>query len=196
MGISIFEGIGGSGKTTIINLLRGRLPNLDYVHEDRSPAPKSALQEELNEYFINRNLDSMHEEVKKMKGGKNIIFDRSYISAIAIAYAQSKKFGHHLNLQEKIDYVEKKKEFYIDNLFICLCESKKAVSRRTKRDGFEHPIWSDIILGDYMNEFYIQQGNLFAKNVVFLNSGDDLFYAGMAYNVDDAKLDHIALTIK
>lgn len=191
--INIFEGIGGSGKTTVINLLLAVEKNLHYVHEDRDPPPSDLSPWQVDKYYLHRNIVRMNEEVKKVGSLQSIIFDRSYISSIAVAYGKAMKIGASIDIEGNLEYISSFSENEIDTLFVCLCEAKKAVARRTKRDfGVAHPIWSDVKLVDYVNQFYLNYGFRFARKVVYLNTGDDDFYSKIAEKVTNEKINFLA----
>ncbi len=196
MSVTVFEGIGGSGKTTVINLLKKREKSFTYFHEDRDPAPQSISQEEIDDYFLRRNINVMNSQMFKLEDSSSLVFDRSYISAIAVAYSKSRLSGREYSLVNAINYIRQSSTRQIDNLVVCLCEASKSVARRTERDGFTHPLWSNIDLVRGINTFYLENAPLFSNNVLYLNTGDDEFYSAIGKKVTEKLLDDLAKTIK
>ena len=163
--ITVFEGIGGSGKTTLIKNIYDSL-HIRYVHEDNHELPTTVHPDDMERHFVQRALERFKtESVHPDK----IVFDRSYLSAMAVMYAKQDgtltPYLAHL-----VDFTLQDKTYFIDKLVICCIDPIHAISRRNHRDTALHPIWGNERLMRYANEFFQKKADAFAGETLYVNT--------------------------
>ncbi len=161
----VFEGIGGSGKTTLIQGLNKKL-KLPYIHDRNISIPKES--QNVDSLYLSQNILELELLNKKES---QYLLDRSYLSCLAIIYAKERLgIKTSANLKDARKRCEKHP---YPNLIICHTNPfSLAIQRRHERDGESHNIWENFDLMKYANEYFINYGPDFSYKSQLIDTSE------------------------
>ena len=165
--IVAFEGIGGSGKTTLIQKLNEEF-NFNYLREAREILnPVSYRNKDL--LFLKLHLEYT---MRLQNTIDNYFFDRTYLSSLAVINAKVIENKLPLTvLKEANDIVFKANIVPFSLLIICYVDPSLAIQRRDDRDKKKHDLWSDKTLVQHISNYYLEKIPKFAyKKKVVINT--------------------------
>ncbi len=160
-----FEGMGGSGKSTLIGLVN-RISPVRSVYECRDEPPAGC---DPDRWYLEETLRTFDTYATT---GDLYLFDRSFIATLGVTYAKM-RLGiitpeRH---QELLDVVGDRR---LDGLVLCLAPTETVLQRRNKRDGNTHPLWGDPVMMAQFDAFIRTEAPKYAHHTRVMNTGETL----------------------
>ena len=160
-----FEGLGGSGKSTLIRLIKKISPVLS-MRECRSEPPCSC---DVDQWYLNENLRVFD---KYVNNPELRLFDRSFIATLGVTYAKMRSGA--ITPQRHREFLREVGGRQLDGLVLCIVPMDVALHRRNRRDGLTHPLWGDPAMMAYFDEFMRNEADRYACRTRVMGTGTKL----------------------